>query len=82
MSFFQHVEPNIAQNQNEQNLVSKLEALTQKVLTIEKRLGNIEKRLENGTSKKNNDDDGPITSITEAQLSDPDSDTGVPLGDY
>ena len=45
MSFFQHVEPNIAQNQNEQNLVSKLEALTQKVLTIEKRLGNIEKRL-------------------------------------
>lgn len=79
MSFFQHVEPNIAQNQNEQNLVSKLEALTQKVLTIEKRLGNIEKRLENGTSKKDNDD-GPITSITEAQLSDPDSD--VPLGDY
>ncbi len=81
MSFFQHVEPSIPQNKNEQNLVSELEALTQKVLTIEKRLGNIEKRLENGTSKKDNDD-GPITSITEAQLSDPDSDSGLPLGDY
>ena len=81
MSFSQHVEPNIAQNQNEQNLVSKLEALTQKVTTIEKRLRDIEKQLENGTSKKNNDY-GPITSITEAQLSDPGSDNRLPDGDY
>ena len=44
-------------------------------------VGDIEKQLENGTSKNNNDY-GPITSITEAQLSDPDSDNGLASGDY
>lgn len=78
MSFFQHVEPNIPQNKNEQNLVSELEALKQKVFTIEKRLGNIEKLLENGPSKN----DVPITSITEELLSEAGSDNELPSGDY